>query len=388
MSPEDIQDVDDLKKLPILDKATIRRRFADLQSKDWPKKRIRHGYTGGTTGTALKLAFDVNTQPRQWAVWWRHRERFGLKLSDPFIVFAGRDVVPLSNLSPPVWRRNFPMHQTYISVHHLTEKNMPFVADYLCGRRVAYYAGYPSALYLVACYFLAKSIRLPYPPKFVVTGAESLLPHQRKIIARAFGTVVTDQYGASEQCGNISECEYHKYHIDMEFGIVELLPISGFPSSVRRIICTGFCNPAMPFIRYDIEDIATISEEKCECGRQSPIVEKIDGRIESYILTPDGRQLGRLDFLFKKTVRIEEVQLVQNAVSSVTVKIVRSPGYCPADEKSLLGNLTRYLGDQITIKLAYVEHIPRGRNGKFRQIISHVFRDRYRYSQKINSSPI
>ena len=38
---------------------------------------------------------------------------------------------------------------------------------------------------------------------------------------------------------------------------------------------------------------------------------KIDGRIESYIVTPDGRQLGRLDFLFKDSDRIEEAQLVQ-----------------------------------------------------------------------------
>lgn len=227
LKPADIRTAGDLYKLPILDKTTLRQRFADLQSKGWPKKRVRHGHTGGTTGTALQLLSDSETQPWQWAVWWRHRERFGIKIDDPFIVFAGRNVVPLRTMDPPVWRRNLPMRQTYMSVHHLTEKNLPVVAAYLCKRKVAYYSGYPSAIYLVARYFLENHIHLPYPPQVIVTGAETLLPHQREVIEKAFDAEVADQYGASEQCGNISECEKHKYHVDMEFGVVEFLPMEG-----------------------------------------------------------------------------------------------------------------------------------------------------------------
>jgi len=183
------------------------------------------------------LISDIDTLPWQWAVWWRHRERFGLKLHDPFIVFAGRDVVPLSSMDPPVWRRNLAMHQTYLSVHHLTQKNIPVIADYLCQRKVKYYSGYPSAIYLVACYFLEKNIHLPHPPRVIVTGAETLLPYQRDVISKAFETEVADQYGASESCGNISECEKHMYHVDMEFGAVEFLPLSGMPDNTRRIVC-------------------------------------------------------------------------------------------------------------------------------------------------------
>ena len=372
LSPRDIRTTEDLHKLPVLEKSTIRKRFRDLHSKGWPQKRIRHGHTGGTTGTSLQLISDMDTQPWQWAVWWRHRERFGLKLHDPFIVFAGRDVVPLTSMDPPVWRRNLPMRQTYMSVHHLTEKNMPPVANYLCSRKVNYYSGYPSAIYLLARYFLDRRIRLPHPPHVVVTGAETLLPHQQAVISRAFETDVADQYGASEQCGNISECERHIYHVDMEFGVVEFLPLAGMPDNMRRIVCTGFHNFAMPLIRYDIGDIATLSGKPCSCGRQSPAVEKIDGRIESYIITPDGRQLGRLDFLFKDSAKIEEAQLVQDNINSVTVKIVRSPGYDSTDERSLDNEMHRYLGDKINIKFEYLSAIPRETNGKFRQIVSHI----------------
>lgn len=372
ITPQDIKTTKDLYKVPILEKNTVRKRFRDFHSKGWDPKRIRHGHTGGTTGTSLQLISDIDTCPWQWAVWWRHRERFGLKLHDPFVVFAGRDVVPLSSMEPPIWRRNLTMHQTYVSVHHLTKKNMPVIADYLCQRRVKYYSGYPSAIYLVACYFLENNIHLPDPPRVVVTGAETLLPYQRDVISNAFETEVADQYGASENCGNISECEKHMYHIDMEFGVVEFLPLKGLPDNTRRIVCTGFRNPAMPLIRYDIGDVATLSDTVCSCGRHSPTVEKIDGRIESYIITPDGRQLGRLDFLFKDSAWIEEAQLVQDDIDSVTLKIVRANNFLEKNEKSLMDEAHKYLGDKIDIKIEYLTAIPRETNGKFRQIVSKI----------------
>jgi phenylacetate-CoA ligase len=216
---------------------------------------------------------------------------------------------------------------------------------------------------------------LPFPPKIVFTGAETLLPHQRSTIEEGFSTKVSDQYGATEQCGNISECEKHRYHVDMEFGAVEFLPIKGMPSNVRRILCTGFHNLAMPLIRYDIGDIATLSEETCSCGRQSPVIDKIDGRIESYIITPDGRRLGRLDFLFKKSPNILEAQLIQDTIDCVRFCIVRTSEYTNADEQQLITTIHEYMGHSFTIKIEYLDEIPRGKNGKFRQIISTVFKD-------------
>lgn len=376
LKPADFRSAADLPKLPILDKPTLRQRLPDLISRTWPARRLVRSHTGGTTGTALDLVSDIDTQPWQWAVWWRHRRRFGLDVGQPFIVFAGRKVVPLTRMDPPFWRRNLPMRQTYVSVHHLTRQNMPALVEYLQKRRVAYYSGYPSALYLLAAYLLEQGTRLKHPPRITVTGAETVLPHQRTAIERALQTELADQYGASEQCGNISECEKHRYHVDMEFGVVEFLPLEGLPANTRRIVCTGLHNPAMPLIRYDIGDVATLSENGCSCGRAAPTVTRIDGRIESYILTPDGRQLGRLDFLFKDTPNVEEAQLIQDSLEEVTLRVVRGPRYSAADERHLLDNIRTYLGDQIRIRWDYVPEIPREANGKFRQIVSRIFRDR------------
>lgn len=385
LKPQDIRSVADLPKLPILNKETIRKRGSDMFSKDWPTRRISYGHTGGTTGTAMTLACDIDTTAWQWAVWWRHRARFGLNLNDPFIVLAGRSVVPMNRMDPPFWRRNFPMHQTYVSIHHMTQPNMGALVSYLQKRKVKYYSGYPSALYLLATYLLDNAITLNHPPQFVVTGAETVLPHQRRVIEQATGARLTDQYGASEHCGNISECQLHSYHVDMEFGAVEFLSDPNLPPDVRRIVCTGFHNPVMPLIRYDIGDLATVTDQPCDCGLRLPRVLKIDGRIESYVITPDGRQLGRLDFLFKGSHRIREAQLIQHSIDRLLVKVVRSNGYDQTDEQELLGQIRHYLGDVIEVDIEYIDEIPREANGKFRQIVSEIFRDRYRNAESTAS---
>jgi len=317
LKPSDIRLTADLIKLPILTKQMVRELGSELVSTEvLPRRRI-HGHTGGTTGTSLQLYSDENTQPHQWAVWWRHRRRFGLNIDDEFIVFAGRSVIPLNSIDPPFWRRNLPMHQTYVSIHHMTRQNMPALLEYLQKRNVKYYSGYPSAVYLVAKYMIDNNVRLQSPP------------------------------------------------------------LEGNVSNISRIICTGFWNDAMPLIRYDIGDIATLPTQNvvCSCGRKSQIVEKIDGRIESYIITPDGRQAGRLDFIFKDSKYIEEAQFIQHEISTVTIKIVRSKGYSSTHEKELLADLRTYLGSDIRIEIEYVSDILRTSNGKFRQIVSTVFND-------------
>lgn len=375
LKPDDIRTAEDLPKLPILDKQTVRNRSADLCSRGWPSSRIVTAMTGGTTGTALRLQVDRDNIPRQWAIWWRHRRRFGCDLNDPFIVFAGRSVVPLSRMDPPIWRRNLIMHQTYVSIHHMTKQNLGPLVDYLQKRKVAYYSGYPSALYLLAKYLLEKQVRLAHPPRMAFTGAETLLPHQRRALREAFGCDVADQYGATEGCVGISECEHHRYHLDAEFAVTEFVPLKDMPPNVRRIVGTTLHNPAMPLIRYDIGDIATLAGEPCACGRAAATVEKIDGRIESYIITPDGRQLGRLDFLFKKSAAIDEAQLIQDALDHVTVKLVPNNRYTADDEAHLLADMRGYLGEVIRIDIEHVTQIPREANGKFRQIVSTVVPD-------------
>ncbi|MBU0639895.1 MAG: hypothetical protein KKB50_13585, partial [Planctomycetes bacterium] len=165
----------------------------------------------------------------------------------------------------------------------------------------------------------------------------------------------------------------HARHADMEMGIIEFLPVADGPSNLRRIVSTGFRNPAMPFIRYDLGDLAVLSERgECRCGYAAPLVERIDGRIDAYIITPDGRRLGRLGFVFKGSDTIREAQFVQDAPDHVLVNVMRSARYNGADEAALVRNLGAYVGPEMKIDVAYPREIPREPNGKFRVIVSKI----------------
>jgi phenylacetate-CoA ligase len=371
LNPQDIESVNDLTKLPTLTKKMVKDRWMDFISEGWPERRRVCGQTGGTTGTSLSLVEDRDTWVWNWATVWRHRARFGLNRRDSYVTFGGRlGVVPLNCMATPFWRRNYIGGQTYVSVHHMTKENMEHLVEYLQKRHVEYYCGYPSALALLANYMLNNRLRLPCPPRVVITNSETLSLHQRQQIIEAFGSEVTDLYGQTEHCCIISECEKHQYHVDMEFGIVELLPIDAQRDRECRIVCTGLRNPVMPLIRYDTGDLATPVSGDCLCGRKSQCIKHIDGRIESCIFTPDGRQLGRLDHLFKSGRSIQEAQFVQDSIGEVTIRIVRSRGYGEPQERAFLTAARGLLGEQIRIHLDYVEAIPREANGKFRQVIS------------------
>jgi phenylacetate-CoA ligase len=263
-----------------------------------------------------------------------------------------------------------------VSAFHLTEENMVPLVELLNRRRARYYSAYPSIAYLLARYLLDNDIRLSNNPGVVFSGSETLLPPWREPIAQAFQCEVAEHYGAAEPIPRISECEHHSLHHDMELGVMELLPLGGNDSPLRRIVGTGFYNQAMPFIRYEIGDLASVGPEgKCPCGRAAPTVASLEGRAEGHIITPDGRRIGFMGALFLHTRDIKEAQLVQHALDHLVVNIVRDDGYEPSTAESLVKHLHAFLGNEIKIDVEYKDVIPREPSGKFRHIISHVPQD-------------
>jgi len=373
LAPADFQTVTDLRKLPVLTKDKIRKTGKEMISTAVDPKQVVQDHTSGTTGAGLKFPMTRKALRFQWAVWWRHRSRFGIELCQPHANFSGQMVVPLESRSPPFWRENRPLNQTYVSLYHMTPENMPAYVEMLESRKFKYFAGYPSGIYLVADYLRSVSHKLTQSPEIIITGAESLLPFQVQAFKEWIGAPVTEQYGQIEGCANLSKCEHGNFHTDMEFAIVEPIEIQRGPEGrLCRIVGTSLHNYAMPFIRYDTGDIATFCDEACPCRRHAPIATYIDGRVESYIVTPEGRRIGRMDHCFKDMVNVREAQIVQNAVDAVEIRIVRAEGYGDDDEKQLLGELRSRLGQSIRVDIEYVANIPRTKTGKFRAVVSHL----------------
>ena len=207
------------------------------------------------------------------------------------------------------------------------------------------------------------------------TSSESLLAFQRETIEAGFGAPVRDRYGVSEFCVSMVGCEANRLHVDMEFGIVEVEVEEETEEWERGpLLVTGFAQEATPRFRYRIGDVGTRSKHPCPCGRPGEVFLGVDGRIEDYVATPDGRLVGRMDHVFKDQHEVAEAQILQADAGSIEVRIVPRGPWREETERGVTKELRSRLGEEIEIRIRVVEAIAREPNGKFRAVKSAVGR--------------
>ena len=364
-----------LGAIPVLEKSEYRDQPEAFLARDVARHRLHHGKTSGTTGTALSLWYTSETLAEEYATQWRFRRGYGLQgPSDPNLTFNGQIIVPFGQTKPPFWRTNAYSRQTLFSVYHMTPSNLRAYVDAIHDSNAIYIQGYPSSIHLVALALLEAGRPLE-PGRFaaVFTSSESLLAFQRETIEKAFSAPVRDRYGATEFCVSMSECPEQRLHVDMEFCIVEVEPLEETEEYVAGpLLITGLAHDATPLFRYRIGDAGTRARKPCPCGRPGDSLLKVDGRIEDYVLTPDGRLIGRLDHAFKELLEVAEAQILQKAKDVIEVLVVPRADYTTTSERHLLKELRSRLGEEIAIDIRVVNSIPREPNGKFRAVKSQV----------------
>ena len=116
LSPDDIRSREDLAKLPVLTKEDVRQNADRLLSLKARKRNLVPRHTSGTTGKALHFYISKQAVAFQWAVWWRHRLRFGVSPGTWHANFMGQWVVPIRQPIPLYWRWNRPMRQVLINM--------------------------------------------------------------------------------------------------------------------------------------------------------------------------------------------------------------------------------------------------------------------------------
>ncbi len=374
--PEDIKGQNDLFKLPILTREDIKNNFQKLKAINYPEKKLFLGHTSGTTGSPLEFYWDNSVEVLHHVADWRQKKWAGLEFGDRYASLQGRVIVPIKKKNPPFWKTNYLNNQLFLSSFHLEKENIRYYIDKIISFKPLAIEGYPSTLFILAKYLL--SIKTSVPLKAVLTSSETLFPIQREAIEAAFQCKVFDFYGMAERVIYASECECHEgHHLNFDYSITELLDGNNEPVSVGkigRIVATGLWNYGMPLIRYKTSDASALKSNKCSCGRVFPLMQDVTTKDEDIVTTPDGRLISSsvLTHPFKPMHNIEESQIIQEDLRSITIKIVKKEMYSEKDSLKLTKALKERLGDGVNINLEFVESIPRTRNGKFRWVISKV----------------
>lgn len=372
IKPRDIQNFNDLKRIPYLTKQIIQNNLKDLVSKDYDKRKISYVTTGGSTGIPMGFYEDkVTSSSVENAFMFQQWKRVGFDVKN-----INRNAI---------LRGNTPSHGIYekvgnnlvLSSYHLTDENMRIYIKLLEDYNPNFIQAYPSSIYILSDYIVSNNITLKVPDlKSILCGSENLYDFQRDKIEKAFKVRVFSWYGHTEKCCLAGECEKSNYyHLFSEYGYTELIDENGNDvteeNKIGELVVTGFNNYAMPFIRYRTMDLAENTNEICSCGRNYKLIKRIEGRLQELLLTSTGRYISMTAINMHSAVfdNVMQFQFYQDTPGLCILYIIKKPAYDLNDEKYIYKELMKKLGADMKLEIKYVDKIEKTKLGKYRFLI-------------------
>ena len=373
--PADIRTPDDLTLLPFLTREDLQKNLADLKARNYPESAFEYVTTGGSTGIPVGFYYERGaSRAKEWAFMKTQWDRVGYRFTDRCVVLRGYIVG--SARDDVYWKKALLGRWLVMSSHHMTEETLPAYIDRIRRFRPRFIQAYPSTAVVLARYMREHEIEAFPTVQAVLCGSENLYPWQRSLLAGAFGCRVFSWYGNSEQTVLAGECEESAhYHIFPEYGVVELIGRDGRPverpGEAGEVVATNLTNFVCPLIRYRTMDVAVATDERCSCGRQYPLLERVEGRLQEFIVTRSGHLISVTPINYESGAfeRIRQFQMCQEEMGELIMRIVRKPTYTDEDTRQLIHELRWQLGDEVNVHIRFVDEIPRTRGGKFRYLI-------------------
>lgn len=370
--PDALESLADLRKIPVLERETVRSKNAELHSTAFTGPKFSHR-TSGTTGTTLGFTLSEEANQRHYGCVWHHYGWVGMRRGDRLATFGGHPLAHPDRQKPPFWLYDAVENELYFSVQHISPKNAPYYIEQLLRFKPVVVRGIPSFLNLIAQYMIDGGVT--YKPRGVFTYSETLLDRQRRALEQAFDCTAYNFYSNGERTGHVLQCGHGRLHVLTETGVIEILRADGSPAAageVGELVMTNMINRAMPLIRYRIGDTGILArEEQCPCGRETPILESLTGRTNDFVVTEDGRRIRPVG-VFMGTPMVKAAQFVQEQAGSVVVKIVPREGFGADDRRKVAEELDAELGHSIRYQIEIVDELPFGANGKLQHIISKI----------------
>jgi len=362
-----------LFELPLLEKEPLRVAPRDFLRTDIHPSRTLTFYTSGSTGTPIASIWTIPEYRDALALREARSARWaGVSFKMPRATFSGRIVEPNPNSKGPFYRFNLVERQVYFSPFHLRADTANQYIAALKKHNTCWGTGYAVSYYLLAKFMLERSIPAPRTLKSIITTSEKLTPEMRKVMEKAYGCKIYEEYSTVENALFASECEDGRLHVSPDVSIVEILRPDGsacLPGEVGEVVTTVLSRKYQPLIRFRLGDLAAWDDEPCTCGRQMPVIREVVGRIEDVVVGPDGRQMVRFHGIFVGQPNVVEGQIIQETVNLIRVRVVVSDGFGESDMKDITNRIIQRLGP-VQVIVEKVASIPRTSAGKFKAVVS------------------
>ena len=278
ITPESIQSLDDIRKLPFTTKADMRANYPfGLVAGNMKEDGVRIHSSSGTTGTPTVIVHSQHDLDSWANLVARCLYCVGIRNTDVFQNSSGYGMFTgglgfqygaerLGALTVPAAAGN-------------SKRQIKFITDF---KTTALHA-IPSYAIRLAEVFQEEGIDPRSTTlKTLVIGAEPHTDEQRKKIERMLGVKAYNSFGMTEMNGPgvAFECtEQNGMHFWEDCYYVEIInPETGEP------VLTTLDREMMPLIRYRTRDLTRILPGNCPCGRTHIRIDRIKGRSDDMFI--------------------------------------------------------------------------------------------------------
>jgi len=366
-------DISKFEKIPILTKETIRNE--ELISDDYLTRDWYYNFSGGSTGEPTKFIQDIN-----YDRWFNATSKFYYKdmldideISVKKILLWGspRDLFK-GNIGLKAKIGTWLTNTVWLNSFRMTEADMEKYIKTINLYKPDLIRGYAGSLFELSRFIEEKNFNV-YTPKKIVSSAETLTKEMRGKIESVFGTKLYDFYGSRETASLAGECRCSLMHVFEFNNYIEILDENNQPvkeGQEGKIIVTNLHNYSMPFIRYEIGDMALLGPIKCKCGSILPTLGRIYGRIEEQFIRKDrsiviGYYFVHLMGVVLNKGFIKKFQVIQEEYDKIRILVIPNKTLPDAEKRDIEDKIRLQMGQDCRIIWEFVEDIPKTKSGKY-----------------------
>ena len=359
LKPEDIQTLDDLRKIPFTTKQDLRDTYPFGIASVPLEKATRLHSSSGTTGNPTVI---LHTQKDldEWAnAVARCLHMVGLRPTDVFQNSSGYGMFT-GGLGFQYGAERLGM-LTVPAAAGTTKRQIKFMTDF---GTTAVHAipSYAARIYEVM-EEMGVDPRRDTKLKTLIIGAEPHSEEQRRRIEQMLGVKAYNSFGMSEMCGPgvAFECtEQNGLHIWEDYYIVEIVDpetLEPVPEGeVGELVLTTINREAMPLLRYRTRDLTRILPGECPCGRHHARLDRMKGRSDDMIILKGVNifpiQIETILLQFKELstdylITLETVDTNDEMTIEVELNELFTDDY--ARLQALTREITRQLKDEILV---------------------------------------
>ncbi len=377
IGPDSVATLDDLRRMPILEKETIRTRREEMSWRT-AARRTWLGRTGGSTATPIEFYTSALREAHINAARMRGHAWVGMRRGEREMYFWGSPVERAKQDAIKSVRDWF-INDGFTDGFNVTEDAVPeLVAAWRRFRPKCIFC-YPSTMALVVRLARRHGIDLQSMKQaglqMIITTAEILGP-MREEIAEAFGVPVYDSYGLREVGLIAHDCPNRTMHAMEEQFILETVdPHTLEPTDGEgELVVTSLISHPTPMIRYRTGDIVAMDDSPCPCGCTLRKMRLTGGRAVDFIVTSTGAWVSGYVFVYlmKEIPGVIKLQAQQERIGHVRLLVVPDERFATEGKPMLLHNVRARLGCDDEIEVCEVDDIALSDSGKHRLVLSRV----------------